>query len=128
MSEKASDIHEKSGTQYLHGALKVARFVGFAAGIPIGMIQDVRSGLEKVFNPIVIKYKRRQRIDQLEKRLIELENSIKNLNLPFNEELIKISKQAGALNVLTISDNEKHVFRTIFRHNLKLQKPRPIVK
>jgi len=31
--------------------VKAARFVDFAAGIPIGMIQDVRSGLERVFNP-----------------------------------------------------------------------------
>jgi len=75
-----------------------------------------------------MRYKSRQRIDQFEKRLAELENSIKNLNLPFNEEFIKIAKQAGALNVLTISDNERRILRTIFRHNLKLQKPRPIVK
>ena len=126
--DTSSDIHEESGTLYPHGALKAAHFVGFAAGIPVGIIQDIRSGLEKVVSPILMGYKSRQRIDKFEKRLAELESSIKNLNLPFNEELIKIAKQAGALNVLTISDNERRLLRTIFHHNLKLQKPRPIVK
>ncbi|MFC1556457.1 hypothetical protein ACFL5L_00560 [candidate division KSB1 bacterium] len=128
MCEKSSGNHRENGILYSHGALKAARFVGIAAGIPIGMVQDIRSGLEKVFNPIVMRYKSRQRINQLEKRLAELENSIKNLNLPIDEELIKIANQAGALNVFTIPDNERRVLRTIFRHNLKLQKPRPIVK
>ena len=95
MNEKSSDIHEESGALYPHGALKAARFVGIAAGIPIGMVQDIRSGLEKVFNPIVMRYKSRQRIDQLEKRLAKLENSIKNSKLSFNEEFIKAAKQAG---------------------------------
>jgi len=47
MSEKSSDIHEESGALYSHGALKAARFAGIAAGIPFGMVQDIRSGLEK---------------------------------------------------------------------------------
>ena len=128
MSEKSSGNYRENGILYSHGVLKAAHFVGIAAGIPIGMVQDIRSGLKKVFNPIVMRYKSRQRINQLEKRLSELENSIKNLNLPFNEELIKNANQAGALNVFTIPDNERCVLRTIYRHNLKLQKPRPIVK
>lgn len=69
--------------------------MGFAAGIPVGIIQDIRSGLEKVVSPIVMGYKSRQRIARLEKRLAELENSIKNSKLSFNEEFIKAAKQAG---------------------------------
>jgi len=114
-----------------HTALRAARFMGIAAGIPIGIIQDIRSGLERVFNPIKMRYKSPQRIAQLEKRLAELEQRIhefNSLNLPFSEEFSRTTKQTKVINGLAICDAERCVLNAIFRYNLKLQRPKSGVK
>ena len=61
MNEKSSDIQEKRSTLSKHGALKAARFAGITAGVPFGIIQDIRSGIEKVFNPVKSRYKNPQK-------------------------------------------------------------------
>jgi len=131
MNKKSSDIHMGRSVQSAHMVLKAARFVGMTAGIPIGIIKDIRSGLEKVFNPMIMRYESPQRITQLEKRLAELEQRIHefdSLSMPFSEEFSRTTKQTKAINGLAICDPERRVLNAIFRYNLKLQKPKLGVK
>jgi len=131
MSEKSSEIHLERRILSADRSLEAARFVGMAAGTPIGIIQDIRSGLGKVFNPIKMRYKSPQKIAQLEKRIAELEQRIhefRSLNLSFSEESTKTIKQARAVNGLAVCNAERRMLNTIFRHNLKLQKLKSVVK
>ena len=52
MNEKSSYNKGRRSTLSEHGTLKAVRLAGVAAGIPFAIIQDIRSGIEKVFNPV----------------------------------------------------------------------------
>ncbi len=127
MSEKSSEIHVARRVLSADRSLEAVRFLGMAAGTPIGIIQDIRSVLEKVFK---MRYKSPQKIAQLEKRIAELEQRIhefKGLNLPFREEFTKTIKQVRAINCDDVSDTEICMLNTIFQYNLKLQELKSVV-
>lgn len=109
-----------------HGILKAVRFLGTVAGAPIGAIQGIRSGSGRVFGRLN-RAKSHERIFQLETRLAELEQRICELSdkaLPLSEVVTRTTERTRVIDGLV--DAERHVIDTIFRHNLKLQKPKMI--
>jgi len=121
MNEKSSYINLARGSQSTPGVIEAARFVGSAAGIPIGIIRNIRSDLRRIFN----RWERPQRIVQLEKRLAELEQMIHELGpkaLPVSDEFTQTINLAREIYSLDVCDPETLVLDTIFRHNVKLQK------
>jgi hypothetical protein len=128
MNEKFLAAHVDAPCSGVYRIAKVARFLGRCAGAPVGIVHSICLAMDGTFDRLKEAGDPLE-IAEIEDRLAELQKRVYELSgrtLLLAEAASRTAEPARVVNSLV--DGERNVLDTIFRHNLKLQKPGMIIQ